>query len=163
ARIRAATSRRSAYEEQPPPGGPPREVAWRVLVPSAVDAGGPPIWKWTTERPPAGWTGSAFGDSAWRTGAGGFGAKGGWEGSTGPPGPAAVPGPRGTFGGAGVESAAAFLVLHYDNATRVSVNGREVLSLEGWNDSYEPFEVTQDLRAALAKGEYRIAVHVHQD
>jgi beta-galactosidase len=54
-------------------------------------------------------------------------------------------------------------MLHYDNATTVYLNGRELLALTGWNDAYVPFEVTEEIHPLLKAGENLIAVHVHQD
>jgi hypothetical protein len=42
------------------------------------------------------------------------------------------------------------------------LNGQELVTLKGWNDRYEPIDVTQRARALLRKGENRIAAHVHQ-
>ncbi|HET6201607.1 MAG TPA: glycoside hydrolase family 2 TIM barrel-domain containing protein [Planctomycetota bacterium] len=163
ARIRAATARRAAYEEDPPAANGVGEPTWVAVVPAAVDPGGPAIWRWTTERPPESWTEPPFDDSSWKSGPAGFGAKGGWEGRTGTAWTTPDLWLRRRFAWDGSGFDAAFLVAHYDNATRAFLNGREILSLEGWNDAYEAFEVTEPVRAALARGENLLAVHVHQD
>ena len=162
AKIRAATSRKAAYESDPPPAQAP-EVSWTVLLPAVVDPGGPAAWKWTTDRPPEGWVEPAFDDSKWKTGLAGFGAKQGWEKRTGTAWTTPDLWLRRPFTWEGGEFDAALLVMHYDNATRVSLNGREILSLEGWNDAYGAFDVTDSVRSTLKKGENSLAVHVHQD
>jgi len=65
------------------------------------------------------------------------------------------------FDGAPFESAA--LVMHYDNAAQICVNGELLLERSGWNDGYEPFDVTARAKALLKKGANTITVHVHQD
>ncbi|HKB16912.1 MAG TPA: glycoside hydrolase family 2 TIM barrel-domain containing protein, partial [Planctomycetota bacterium] len=151
-RIRAATARKAAYESDPPPARAP-EVSWTLLVPAVIDPGGPSTWRWTTDRPAEDWIEPGFDDSGWKSGSGGFGAKEGWEKWIRTAWSTPDLWLRRSIAWEGGEFDAALLVMHYDNATRVYLNGREILSLEGWNDSYGPFDVTDAVRSGLRKGE----------
>jgi beta-galactosidase len=57
----------------------------------------------------------------------------------------------------------AALVIHFDNATEVSVNGKEIWRGDRWVDAYVGFEVTAELARALEPGKNVVAVHCHQD
>ncbi|MCC7292131.1 MAG: hypothetical protein IT449_08745 [Phycisphaerales bacterium] len=171
ARVRSSSARPAAYESSPPRFEAPARVQWRTLVRAAVDPGEPTDWRYTTETPKTeassstapDWSQADFDDSAWTAGRGGFGSKAGWESRirTAWATPdirlrAVFDFDRPTFG-------RAVVMMHYDNATEVFVNGVELLGLTGWNDTYAAFDVTEKLRAALRSGRNVIAVHTHQD
>jgi hypothetical protein len=162
-RVRAITAHPAAYEQNPPEVSVARHATWRTLSPAVVDPGGPAVWRYTLVAPPAGWQNPGFDDSEWQSGPAGFGQKGGWESRINTAWTTPDIWLRRTFTYDGAPFEAAFLMLHYDNATTVHLNGRELLSLEGWNDAYAPFDVTDAIRPLLRKGENLLAVHTHQD
>jgi beta-galactosidase len=61
--------------------------------------------------------------------------------------------------------ATARLVIHYDNATKVWINGKLVWESPAgaWNDGYQACELNAAARAALKTGTNTIVVHCHQD
>jgi hypothetical protein len=162
-RIRRLTARPAAYEQDPPPPIAEQNAAWRILIPAAVDSSGPSVWRYTLKKPRGDWRRADFDDSSWKTGRAGFGQKGGWENRVNTPWTAPDIWLRRTLEYDGPSFDVAFVIMHYDNATRISLNGEELLSLEGWNDAYAPFEVTDAARSLLKKGRNLLAVHVHQD
>lgn len=163
ARLRALTARPAAYEQDPPPPVPLDAPRWRILLPAAVDRQGPTVWHYTTTSPPEGWQLPEFDDSGWDSGPAGFGHKAGWEQRTNTAWTTPDIWLRTSFTCDGQPFAAAVLMLHYDNATTIYLNGGELLALEGWNDGYLPYDVTERLRRLLRPGRNQLAVHVHQD
>ncbi|MFQ5805170.1 MAG: sugar-binding domain-containing protein [Phycisphaerae bacterium] len=162
-RIRAITARPAAYEQNPPSAPVTRDVRWLTLLAAAVDLRGPTVWRYALDSPQPGWQSPGFDDSNWRTGAAGFGNKGGWEERINTPWTTPDIWLRRTFDYDGAPFDAAFLMLHYDNATAVYLNGSELLSLERWNDAYAPFDVSAAIRPLLKKGRNLLAIHTHQD
>ncbi len=171
ARVRAMSARPAAYESKPPGLEPTATAPWRTLVRAAVDPGEPTLWRYTTETPTVGvsaaavqdWAQTDFDDGAWSVGKAGFGSKAGWESRIGTAWATPDIRLRAAFDFDGSTFAQASVIMHYDNATEVYVNGVELLRLTGWNDAYAPFDVTEKLRAALRPGRNVIAVHTHQD
>jgi len=164
ARLHAIVARPAAIETQTaaPPEAAPR--AWTVLVPAAVDAA-PAEWNYLAASAPLegeGWRRGELGASA-RAGRGGFGNKDGFGAVVGTPWTSSDLYLARTFEWDGAPFERALLVVHYDNATTVCVNGGELLRREGWNDRYEPIDVTERASALLRRGRNVIAVHVHQD
>ena len=170
AKFRAAFRQPSAYEAQgPTPSRPPQ--AWDVLVGSARDDAAMP-WDYRTEEPGMGWnqpTPTAPGSydthlgTDWKTGLGGFGPTLG--GDTRTVWTAKDLWARHNFVYDGKPFAKASLVIFYDNAAEVYVNGQKVWAAAPgtWNGGYEGQDVTAALRAALRPGGNTIAVHIHQD
>lgn len=158
AKFKAAFTQPSAYEKV---GPTPVAAAqkWNVLVNSAVDDA-PKAWEYTTEAPADESWKTTTGD--WPTGLAGFGndvstiktpwtTKDLWV--------------RQTFNYDGAPFTKAQLVIFYDNAAQVYVNGKLVWkAADGtWNNGFEGKDITAALRSALKRGENHIAVHVHQD
>ncbi len=157
AKFRAAFSQPSRYESQgPTPSATPQ--AWSVLVGSARD-GQARAWEYTTSDPGAGWESASGG---WKTGLGGFGAEVG-EIKTAWTTPDLWI--RQSFDYDGAAFAKAALVIFYDNAAEVYVNGKPIFKAEPgtWNGGYEGQDVTTALKAALKPGRNTIAAHVHQN
>jgi len=53
--------------------------------------------------------------------------------------------------------------MHYDNEATIFLNGSQILNKKGWNDGYDSFEVTEDVKKAVIKGKNILAVRIHQD
>jgi hypothetical protein len=146
-------------------------ATWHVVVPAQVDDA-KRSWNFVALDKP-------LGDDAWRrwnldakgalggfaiaTGLPGFGAKGGFEELTGTPWKTSELYLMRQFDFDGAPFQSAALVMHYDNAAQICVNGELLLERGGWNDGYEPFDVTARAKALLKKGANTITVHVHQD
>ncbi|MBS1714324.1 MAG: beta-galactosidase [Armatimonadetes bacterium] len=156
-------SRPAAIEKQGPDVGPSQDD-WKVLVRSARDEGGT-AWKSTTEKPPADWAGRSFADASWYVSPGGFGSKGGFEKDIVTAWTTPDIWLRQAFKAPSSKVNKALLVVHYDNAAEVYVNGKRVwASARGaWNDGYQGFDVTDAVKGALRTGGNLIAVHCHQD
>lgn len=157
AKFRAAFLQPSAYERTgPTPSAKPQE--WDVLVHSARDSQAR-AWEYTTTDPGAGWQ---TGSGGWKTGLAGFGAE---VGEIKTPWTTKDLWVRQSFEYDGSAFAKAMLVIFYDNAAEVYVNGQRVWAAEPgtWNGGYEGQDVTAAVKAALKKGTNTIAAHVHQD
>ena len=161
-RLHSILGKKAAIEMGTPTKGTVSAKPWTVLVGSSRDGGRLP-WHYTESRPSELWLRPGFDFGTWPSGLGGFGLKGGFE--------ADIKTPWSTpdiwlvqdFVGAGFKEA--LLVLHFDNAAEVYVNGREIWKSKpgAWNDGYDGFDVTQKLKSAMVQGQNRIAVHCHQD
>jgi beta-galactosidase len=136
---------------------------WRVMVGAAVDRQAQ-AWKYTTEQPGGAWMNAGFNDATWSTGRGGFGAKGGFESQTHTPWDTKDIWLRQQFQAIDIWSQAR-LVLHFDNATEVYINGELVWKSQpnAWNDGYQMFDITSKLKSVLKSGTNTIAIHCHQD
>lgn len=163
AKLHAITSRRAAYEDNPPLKAPKTLGGWQVLVGAFPDGEAAKPWRYTTDKPAEDWTQSAFDAAKWPEGLGGFGLKGGWENRIRTPWSTKDIWMRQEFEYDGSAFSKAMLVIHYDNATEVYVNGTQIWSGERWNDNYAGFDVSETLKKALQKGTNTLAVHCHQD
>ncbi len=142
------------------------EPVGACLVPPdtlAQAAQGTPLQARTELRPPGRWYEAGFDDSAWRSGLGGFGSKGGWEWAIRTPWATPDIWLRQTFEYDGKPFDSAMLVAHYDNKTEVYINGKRVWHGTGWNDRYSGFNVMKTIKDVLRPGKNTIAVHTHQD
>lgn len=165
-RLRAINSRAAAYEKSPPLSlGAPIEDGWRVIVGAHPDGERSRAWKFTFETPPQGWEAPGFDDASWSSGHSGFGRKEGWEPSTRTPWTTSDLYVRQRFDWDGRSAVSVRLVVHYDNATTVYLNGAVLWrSSEGaWNDRYEGFDVTDSFLKAVRPGGNVLGVHCHQD
>jgi len=164
ARLYAINSRRAAYEVNPPLAPPPAtRPAWKVLVGAVPDGPMSREWRYVTETPPTDWAAPGFDDSAWKVGRAGFGKKGGWENRIRTPWTGKDIWLRQAFQFDGGPVGRALLVAHYDNATEVYVNGKQIWKRSGWNDAYAGSDVTGSVGGALRPGKNVIAIHCHQD
>ncbi len=158
ARVHAILSRPAAFETTRASGPVRANVAWDVIVGSAVDANH--VWSYTTSEPGSGWeTGPV---TAWKIGNGGFGTKDGAV--TGTPWTTSDIWLRRDFDVKSLPKSAQ-LVIHYDNAAEVYVNGKLVWeSARGaWNDRYDGIDISRAFAKAVRSGRNTIAVHCHQD
>jgi hypothetical protein len=157
AKYRAAFTQPSAYEKVgPTPVDRPQD--WKVLVGSARDDR-PMAWEYTTDQPAVGWQ---TGQGGWKTGLAGFGSE---VGEVKTPWTTKDLWVRQKFTYDGAAFSKASLVIFYDNAAEVYVNGKRIWAAEPgtWNGGYEGQDVTAALKAALKPGVNTIAAHIHQD
>jgi len=161
-RLRAILARPAAVETAPAPP-PLTRPRWQVLVPAAVDPGGPARWRITEEAPAAGWEAPDFDDGAWREAPAGFGHKEGFPVRIGTPWTSHDLWLRRAFPWDGTAFEFAALVLHHDDAVKVFLNGELLFRRPRWNDGYQAFDVAERLGVLLRPGRNVLAVHVHQD
>jgi hypothetical protein len=164
ARLHAIVARPAAIETEPATAATPVACDWKVVVPAAVDAPDEP-WSYVAAR-------GALTSDDWKrgvlrdfpsSGRPGFGHKEADAVVVGTPWTTSDLYLARTFDWDGRPFERAMLVMHYDNATTICVNGQELLHRDGWNDRYEPFDVSERARTLLKRGANVIAVHVHQD
>ncbi len=128
-----------------------------TIVPTSQEKG--IVWRYTMERPGAGWSDEAFDDSGWKEGPGGFGTR-----NT----PGAVVGTiwdtqdiwiRRTFELKAPLPKQPVLRLHHDEDAQIYINGKLVRDLGGFTTGYDAFEFNADV---LRVGKNTIAIHVRQ-
>jgi hypothetical protein len=132
----------------------------RVLVPTARDKG--IKWRYTLDKPAAGWFKPGYDDSGWKVGPGGFGTKG-------------TPGaivrtewktddiwirrefalPEGKFDNL-------YLDLHHDEDAEIYINGVLAAKVAGFITDYTEVAIDAKAKATLKAGKNTIAVHCHQ-
>jgi hypothetical protein len=138
----------------------------RGIFPRVVEldpaAGQSANWSYTFTEPADGWEASAFDVSAWKTGAGGFGAQGT---------PGAVIGTewttpeiwiRRSFDVAGAPSEHVRLSIHHDEDCEVFINGVPALTLTGYATQYGTYRISKEAARALKPGGNVLAVHCKQ-
>jgi len=138
---------------------------WQVVVPACVDD---PQRSWiysAREKPlaDAEWRAWTLEEATVKAGRPGFGKKEGFEERIGTPWTTPELYLMRLFQYDGAPFDRALLVLHYDNAVTICLNGETLFEKGGWNDGYEPFDVTERAKQLLTKGQNTITVHVHQD
>ncbi|MBN1458502.1 MAG: beta galactosidase jelly roll domain-containing protein [Armatimonadetes bacterium] len=136
---------------------------WRVVLGASPDGDLAKEWRYTFDEPTGDWNKAEFDDSAWKTGPGGFGSKGGWEWAIRTPWETPDIWLRQDFEYDGKPFDSAMLVAHYDNKTEVYINGKRVWHGTGWNDRYSGFNVMKAIKDVLRPGTNTVAVHTHQD
>lgn len=132
----------------------------KVIVPTSQHEA--QTWRYTTQKPPAGWEKPEFDDSGWKSGPGGFGTKG-------------TPGAvvrtewntpdvwlRRTFELEDVNLVSPHLSIHHDEDAEVYVNGRRVAAFIGYKTTYALEPLGQQIGRALQKGRNVLAVHCRQ-
>lgn len=164
ARLRAIFGSPAAYETAAGPGTA-SPAQWQVMVGAKRDGALARPWRFTTTPPPKEWTGTAFDAVGWSSALGAFGHKPGFEEDIETEWRTSDIWLRTDFDYAGTSFDRIFLAIHFDNATEVYLNGREIWRSErgAWNDEYEGIDVTEAAREALVKGKNVLAVHCHQD
>ena len=165
-RLKAILGREAAYEKNPPTTGPAAQapVNWKVLVGAVQDGNLARAWRYTLDQPADGWEKPGFDAAAWKEAPAPFGSKEGhWARTIQTKWTSHDLWLRQEFTAAADAFDAAALVLHHDDDTEIYVNGKEIWRHDRWNDSYEPFDVTDALRGALTAGVNTVAVHVHQN
>jgi len=163
-RLNAILSREAAYEKDPPTEkSAPTPKDWNVIVGAAPDGAKGRPWRYVFKTPADNWANPGFDDAAWKVGQAGFGQKGGSEKYIRTPWNTKDIWLRQEVDYDGATFDAALLVTHYDNATEIYINGKQIWSATGWNDNYSGFDITKTLQAALKPGKNLVAVHCHQD
>ncbi len=135
--------------------------AGKVLVPEGRTSK-EILWRYTTQKPADGWQRPEFDDSAWQTGAGGFGAGN-------PPGsqietPWSTPQlwVRRVFDLPQAIPAHVALSIHHDEDAAVYLNGVEAVKLGGYTTDYMIAPVADAARQALKPGRNTLAAEVSQ-
>lgn len=136
---------------------PPKEI---VVVPTSRESA--QTWRYTTDKPAAGWEKPEFDDASWKEGPGGFG-----EPST--PGSKVrtnwktpdiwlrrtVELPGGNLEGLALE-------IHHDEEAEVYLNGVLAFQARGYITDYIAAPLEDKVLAAINPGKNTIAVHCHQ-
>ncbi len=163
--LRAAMTRRAAYEDKPPVQVAKRgAMDWRVLVGSLHDGPNTGTWRYKETAPPEGWEQPGYNDGDWAQGHAPFGFKGGeWNDKIRTRWRTSDIWLRQEFTCDETAFDAAVIVLHHDDDTVVHLNGKRIWQRPRWNDGYEAFDVTEAVRDALLPGKNTLTVHVHQD
>jgi len=136
---------------------PPKQVA---VIPTSEQK--PQIWRYTTEKPAAGWQKPDFDDSAWKKGPGGFGTKGTpgtvvrteWKGKD--------IWIRRDFSLDTTDFADLSLRMHHDEDAEVHINGVLAARVRAYTSEYDLFSISAKAKAALEKGKNVLAIHCKQ-
>ncbi|MDR1011305.1 MAG: hypothetical protein LBM04_09325 [Opitutaceae bacterium] len=163
-RLHDATARPAAYEKTGPTASRPTRAigttAWWAIVGASADGDLAKPYRHTVKKPAANWNQPGFDDSAWRTGMAPFGkGKAGVRTAWG----ASDIWLRQEFDFPGGDFTKAAIVIHHDDAAEVYVNGQLVWKRSGHTDTYDLFDITTALKAALKQGRNTLAVHTHQN
>ena len=132
----------------------------QTVLPSSREK--PQEWRYTTTSPVEGWQQTAFDDSSWKTGPGGFGTRG-------------TPGAvvrttwdtpdiwlRRTFELPAKGPLGLHWQLHHDEDVEVYLNGKLVLKRGGFVTAYVLAPLSEEALKALKPGRNTLAVHCHQ-
>ncbi len=152
---RVAAVNRGDFSRVPPP------PVLKTVVPTSEKT--PQTWRYTTEKPPAGWTKPGFDDSGWKRGPGGFGTKGTPGAVVGTPWKTAdiwlrrqVTLPKGTYHNL-------HLRIHHDEDAQVYLNGVKAADYKKFLSEYQNRPMRKEAAKALKAGEKAVmAVHCHQ-
>lgn len=130
------------------------------IVPTSREEGR--VWRFTQNRPGAGWASPAYDDSEWAEGRGGFGTEGT---------PGAVVRTEWKSGEIWLRrtieldrkpSGKVYLSVHHDEDAEVWINGKLVRALKGYTTSYVIVPISTSGDDALREGKNTIAVHCRQ-
>jgi hypothetical protein len=146
---------RAANEKlyQPPP-------IVKTIVPTSQSQG--QIWRYTMDKPAAGWQNPDFDDSGWKIGRGGFGTEG-------------TPGTvvrtqwntsdiwiRRSFDLTGKSFTKPYLSIHHDEDAKVYLNGTLIAEFKDYTTGYDQLPLDPKAGAALRPGLNHLTVHCHQ-
>jgi hypothetical protein len=118
-------------------------------------------WRFTLRRPPAGWQETAFDDSRWADGAGGFGTRNTPGARVGTVWDSENIWLRKTFELSALPARPA-LLMHHDEDVDVYLNGQLVSRLAGFTTEYQVVPLDAAQSGALARGRNVLAVHCRQ-
>ncbi len=137
-----------------------RVAEYREVVPTSLRAGQP--WRYTTEKPSAGWESAGFDASAWKEGPGVLGTKStpGAEVRTTWDTPDVWA--RREFNLPEVDPAKLLLSVIHDEGAEVYLNGVLAAKMTGHTGGYEELAIAPEAAATLKAGKNTLAVHCHQ-
>lgn len=136
---------------------------WQVLVGAAPDKKLAHEWRYTTEQPVQNWNMPEFDDRSWKTGFGAFGEKPGWAQMIHTLWTTKDIWLRQEFKYDGKPFSEVMLVVHFDDASEIYINGLCIWKRTGWSDHYINFDVTKNVKTAIRPGNNTIAIHCWQD
>lgn len=119
-------------------------------------------WRFTTDKPAAGWFKPDFDDSAWKKGPGGFGTRGTPGAVVRTEWKSADVWLRREFDWPAREFGEICLLMHHDEDAEVYINGVLSARVAGYVTDYEIVPLSDEGRKALKPGKNTIAVHCHQ-
>ena len=120
-------------------------------------------WRYTTEKPAAGWTQPGFDDSGWKEGRGGFGTVGTPSVAVGTTWDTPDIWLRRTFRVPVGRHPNLQLLAFHDEDLEVYFNGVLAAQEGGWVVDYEPTEIMPEAQALLTPGaKITMTVHCHQ-
>jgi hypothetical protein len=118
-------------------------------------------WRYTTEAPPdSSWTTPEFDDRDWAEGVGGFGRTPDAGTRARTPWTTSDLWLRRTFQLSAAPLTAPALIIRHDEDAEVWINGRQVVTLAGYDQAYSVIPLDAASRAALHAGTNTLAVHV---
>ena len=120
------------------------------------------VWRYTTEKPADGWQQPEFDDSAWKTGAAGFGSPGVPGGQVVTPWSTPHLWVRRAFELKEAPSSSLALSIHHDEDAAVYLNGAKAAQLEGYTTQYTVAPVADGAQHALKQGKNVLAAEVSQ-
>jgi hypothetical protein len=122
----------------------------------------PLTWKYTTERPGAGWQRPDFDDASWSEGPGGFGTAGTPSGVVRTNWSTREIWLRREFTLTQAPKRPVSLRIHHDEDAEVYINGVLAASLGSFTSSYDTEPMTKEAQRALRPRQNVIAVHCRQ-
>ncbi len=125
-----------------------------TLIPTSEKA--ETVYRYTTEKPAGDWFAVDYADASWKQGPGGFGRT---DGLIKTPWQSSDIWLRRTIDIKEPVPARVALRIWHDEDAEVYINGKLVVSLDGYTTGYEVFEVPS---SALHQGENVVAIHCHQ-
>jgi len=160
-KLHEITARQAAYERGEPVATRPAvkilDAKWEVLVGAVQDGKLSTPYKYSMERPAAGWLKEGFDDQEWKTGLAPFGNGDGtrteWKTTD--------IYFRKTFEYGGGTLKNGSVVIRHNDDTEIYVNGQQILGVTG-SKGYYMLIVTEQLKKALKTGSNTIAVHSHE-
>jgi len=152
---RVAAVNRGDFSKVPPP------AVVKTVVPTSEKK--PQTWRYTTKKPPAGWTRPGFDDSGWNEGPGGFGKKGTPGAAVGTEWTTSdiwlrreVTVPKGTYHDL-------HLRIRHDEDARVFVGGVKAAECKGYTTEYRNRPMNEKARSAIKPGAGAVlAIHCRQ-
>ncbi|MCB9857493.1 MAG: hypothetical protein H6818_17565 [Phycisphaerales bacterium] len=130
----------------------------KTLLPTSVESGA--TWRYTMMKPGDDWMNASFDDSAWKTGAGGFGTAGTPGATIGTTWDGDDIWIRRTFELDGFFDGVE-LSVHHDEDAEVYINGTLVATLKEYTTAYGAVPLEGDAAKALKRGANVIAIHCH--
>lgn len=158
-KIKAITSRKAAYEIDPPLEPRDSPVDWKVLVGAFPDGELCKEWSYTTEKPADDWTNPEFDSSAWQKAVGGFGQKEDYKWAIKTPWTTEEIWMRQEFDYDGAPFEGALLVTQYDYSIKIYLNGVQILKADGWNNKYAGFDLSELVKANIKPGKNTLAIY----